>query len=119
MTNKYNYREAVLTDVKEALKGYDFTQYEDEQEAYDAIYDDMWIDDSVTGNASGSYFCNAWKAEECLTHNWDEIVDASVEYGIEPFITNGYEHGAEWWDVTIRCRYLSECLSEAIEEHFC
>ena len=28
--------------------------------------EELWTYDSVTGNASGSYFCNAWKAEEAI-----------------------------------------------------
>lgn len=74
----YNYREAMRKDVRQAIEekekwiGKPITEvYEDKEEAYDQLVDDMWVDDSVTGNASGSYFFNAWRAEEALNHNWD------------------------------------------------
>lgn len=116
---KYDYREAVLNDVLQAISdNYDLSDYDDANEAYDEIYDALFIDDSVTGNASGSYTFSTWKAEENLSHNWDEIVTTAEEYGIEPIISDGWEYGAEWWDVSIRCRYLSECLTEALERFF-
>ena len=53
---KYNYKENVKNDIighiKENYKGL----YEVNE---DGLYDNLWIDDAVTGNASGSYYCNA------------------------------------------------------------
>ena len=34
----------------------------------------------------------------------------------EPTISDGYEHGAEWWDVTIRCYYLGQAIAAALDE---
>lgn len=74
---------------------------------------DLWTADSVTGNASGSYYCNAWKAEEALCHNWDLLADALEEFGGD---TDILRQGPEACDVTIRCYLLGECLSEVLDE---
>lgn len=116
---KYNYLEAVKTDVAEyigdEINFSDWTENRDGLE--ETLNDDLWINDGVTGNASGSYFCNTWKAEECLSHNWDEIETVAAEFGIEPTISDGYEHGAEWWDVSIRCYYLGQAIAEVLDEY--
>lgn len=113
----YNYLEAVKDDIREAINdNYNLTDFADRCEAETSLYDDLWIDDSVTGNASGSYFCNTYKAEECLAHNLDLIETVANEFGCDPVISSGYEHGAEWWDVSIRCYYLSQALAEILDE---
>jgi hypothetical protein len=119
---KYNYYEAVKEDVREALKDR-FTIEEimeriseDRESFLEDLEADMWTDDSVTGNGSGSYWFNTWKAEEALCHNWEEIVNVASEFGYEAIISDGYEYGAEWWDVSIRCYYLSSALSDVLEE---
>ena len=113
MTN-YNYLESIKADVKEYINNEitlkDFT---DREELEQKLNDDLWVEDSVTGNASGSYYCNAWKAEEALAHNWDVLEEALAEFGCEG---NPIEKGAEWCDVTIRCYLLGQAIAEVLEE---
>ena len=117
---KYNYLEAVKTDVADYVKNeVDFSDWTENRDGLEeTLNDDLWINDGVTGNASGSYTFNTWKAEENLSHNWDEIETVAAEFGIEPTISvDGYEHGAEWWDVSIRCYYLGQAISEVLDEY--
>ena len=113
MTN-YNYLESIKEDVKEYIKNEitlkDFT---DREELEQKLNSDLWVEDSVTGNASGSYYCNAWKAEEALAHNWDVLEEALAEFRCEE---NPIEKGAEWCDVTIRCYLLGQAIAEALDE---
>ena len=115
---KYDYRKAVLEDVKNAFAEYPqiFAENTDRNDLESALHDALWIADSVTGNASGSYFCNTWKAEECIVHNWDLLLETAKEFGAEPTISCEWEHGAEWWDVSIRCYLLGEAISKALDE---
>lgn len=110
----YNYLESIKADVKEYINNEitlkDFT---DREELEQKLNDDLWVEDSVTGNASGSYYCNAWKAEEVLAHNWDVLEEALAEFGCEG---NPIEKGAEWCDVTIRCYLLGQAIAEVLEE---
>lgn len=114
---KYDYKEAVKNDIREVITNeYDLSEYADFGNACERIHDDLWNDDRVTGNASGSYFFNAWDAENALNHNWEEIEKAAEFFGIEPIISCSYERSPEFWDVTIRCMYIGECLYEVLEE---
>ena len=111
----YNYLEAVAADVVEYIKNeITLTDYESREELEEALNDELWTADSVTGNASGSYYCNAWKAEEALAHNWDLLAEALTEFGQDG--TNVLKQGAEAMDVTIRCYLLGQAIAEALEE---
>lgn len=118
----YNYLENVISDVLNAIRDNYTTDeiakrlFYDRDEFAETLNDDFWIDDSVTGNASGSYYCNSWKAEESLNHNWDLICEVANEFGIEPIISDGYENGPEYWDVSIRCYLLSQAIDAALDE---
>ena len=97
----YDYREAMRNDVNNAIDEKENWIGKTIREAYDQLFDEMWVDDSVTGNASGSYTFNTYKAEEYLAHNFDLLGEALEEFGCDGrYIT---EQGAEACDVTIRC----------------
>ena len=116
---QYNYLEAVIEDVKEYINDeIDLAEWKGNKDGLEEqLNDDLFVNDSVTGNASGSYYCNTWKAEEALAHNLELIEEVAEAWGIEPTISAGYEHGAEWWDVTIRCYYLGQAIAEALEDY--
>lgn len=112
---KYNYREAVENDIREYIKDNEIrvSDYESADECFDALYDDMFVDDSVTGNGSGSYTFSTWKAEENLCHNMELLGEALEEFGCE---SDYLKNGAEACDVTIRCYLLGQVLREVIED---
>lgn len=109
---KYDYRECVREDVMNYIEEHEIkVTTENRDEMQETLYGDMFISDSVTGNASGSYTFNTWRAEENLCHNMDLLKDACDEFGCEPKYDS-----AEWCDVTIRCYLLGEVLSEVLDE---
>ena len=111
----YNYLEQGTTDAKEAiLENMEYWNFDDREELEEVANDQLWADDSVTGNGSGSYFCNAWKAEEALCHNWDLLAEACEEFGQD--IGEAVKRGAEECDVTIRCYLLSQAIAAALDE---
>jgi hypothetical protein len=115
----YNYYEHVRADVLDAIRE-NYTpeeireNLEDRDDFAEKLNDDLWIDDSVTGNASGSYYCNAYRAEEAIAHNLDLLVEALAEFGSDGI--DALEKGAEWCDVTIRCYVLGAAIEEALDE---
>ena len=120
---KYNYLEAIKADVRtyidDEINLDDFSGPAEDredlrQELEEKLNDDLWIADSVTGNASGSYYCNAWKAEEALCHNWDLLAEALEEFG-EDF-GEAVKRGAEYCDVTIRCYLLGQAISAVLDD---
>lgn len=111
----YNYFENVKDDILSEIaeRGIIVTS-ENIGEVYEELYDDLFVSDSVTGNASGSYTFNNWEAENNLCHNGDLLREACREFGGD--LGEWIERGAEYCDVSIRCYLLSQCLSEALEE---
>ena len=116
MSERYNYLEAVTDDVREYIRDeIDLSQWKGDRDGLEEkLNDDLWTDDSVTGNASGSYWFSAWKAEEAISHNWDLLAEALEEFGQDG--TDVLKQGAEAMDVTIRCYLLGQAIAEALEE---
>lgn len=102
----YDYLEQVIADVRDYVEQeIDLTEWAGDRDGLEEkLNDDLWTCDNVTGNASGSYYCNAWKAEEALAHNWDLLAEALEEFGQDG--TDVLKKGAEAMDVTIRCYLL-------------
>lgn len=80
------------------------------------MYDSLFIDDSVTGNGSGSYYFNSYAAAEAIK---DIIFDSDA---VEEFKLFGYdgiptEEGAESCDVIARCICLELAAGE-LEEYY-
>lgn len=113
---KYNYMEAMIEDIREYINNeIEIAEYKGNADGLEEYLNDtLWITDSVTGNASGSYFFSTYKAEEALAHNWDLLADALSEFGCDGI--NPIEKGAEWCDVTIRCYLLGQAIAEVMEE---
>lgn len=112
---KYNYEEAVKNDVIEYIKTETNIQdYASENQLVNYLNDALWIEDSVTGNASGSYTFNTYEAEENLSHNLDLLHEALREYGVD--FEKALESGPEYCDVVIRCYLLPKAIQEAVDE---
>ena len=105
---KYDYLSAVESDVREYIENnVDFHDYSDLDEMKEDLNEKLFVEDSVTGNASGSYTFNTWKAEEYLCHNLDLLAEANDEFGGSSDILSD---GAEACDVTIRCYLLGQAI---------
>lgn len=107
---KYDYRENLKQDIKDYIKeNKEYLEGKSEEELYDLFF----LEDAITGNASGSYYCNAYKAEEALNHNWDLVQEACEMFGDGSV---DFSKGAEYFDVTVRCYLLGEVLHDVLEE---
>ena len=111
----YNYLESIKDDVINYIEdNINFTDFDNLEELEEHLNEVLWAEDSVTGNASGSYTFNEYEAEENICHNLDLLYEAITEFG-EDF-SKLYTDGAEWADVTIRCYLLGQAIAEALEE---
>lgn len=119
--NYNDYYQQVKNDAIAAIDEQFDCGYWDGDTQWDVVYDNLFVDDAVTGNGSGSYFFNAAKAREAVADAiWDDkILDALSEIGISGDRIAQYlrDNDAESLDVCIRCAMLSEVYGE-IEEHF-
>lgn len=119
--NYNDYYQQVKNDAIAAIDEQFDCGYWDSDTEWDVVYDNIFVDDGVTGNGSGSYFFNATKAREAVADAiWDEkILNALSEIGISGDEIAQYlrDGEAEALDVCIRCAMLGEVYGE-IEEHF-
>lgn len=107
---KYDYLENLKGDIKDWIEeNKKYIEGKDEQE----LYDIMFLEDAITGNASGSYTFNTWEAEENICHNMDLAMEAYEEFGYDGIPTNA---GAEAIDVTIRCWMLGRVLGDVLDD---
>lgn len=111
----YDYYENVKNDVENYInENKDYFKATDLEEFEEELNEKCWDCDSVTGNASGSYTFNTYKAEENLNGNWGLLQEAS-DYK-KGFRLNPIKKGAEWCDVTIRCYVLGQAISALLEQ---
>lgn len=116
----YNYFESMKSDVMDYINNeIDLTEWKgNRDELEQKLNDDLWVCDSVTGNASGSYTFSRYDAMNYVCSNLDDFADACDEFGIdsdtigEKFIEGNFE----WMDVTIRCYYLGQVISECLDD---
>lgn len=111
----YDYRTAVLNDVKEWIgdNEYYITGYETREDLEEYLNEVLWTDDSVTGNGSGSYTFSSYEAGVNLAGNFDLLREALEEFGGSMDVL---KDGEEACDVTIRCYLLGESISQALDE---
>lgn len=118
------YKEDVMDDLRTWAEEGNLEGVEALDDLKDRLLDASYTD-SITGNASGSYFCNAWKAAEVIDERhllWDEsFIDALEAYGVN--LGDIIKKGAEAVDVWARCialEYLTdEELIEATGGEYC
>lgn len=117
---RYNYLEAMKEDIKTYLEDNFEYKYSDmdRDELEESLRDDLWIEDSITGNGSGSYTFNREEAKEYVVDNMELCVEALEGFCVEAseiakrFLSEDWEY----FDVTIRCFNLSYAISEVLDE---
>lgn len=112
--NYQNFLDEVRDDLKQMIIDNYPTRKALEEADRDTIYDDAFINDSVTGNGSGSYYFNTWKSRDNVMNN-EEVVEEMVdEFGVDM-----KEHWNDWefLDVSCRCYLLGQVdIEEVIQE---
>lgn len=115
----YDYLSEMKNDVLAAIRDqYSLADYESRDEFEQVLNDELWIDDGVTGNASGSYTFNSSRAQDYVTDNEELLKEALTEFCVDAeTIADHFLNGDwEYFDVTIRCYLLGQAISEALDE---
>lgn len=106
-----NFIDEVRNDLKEFIQDR-WTKKEIKELDMDEVYDEAFTADSVTGNGSGSYFFNAWKAKESIFNMDEDLLRETIsEFGIDMG-----EHWGDWeyLDVSVRCYALGQIDIEGL-----
>lgn len=118
----YNYLENMKEDIKEYILNDSELSIDDliynRSELEEKLNEDLWAYDGVTGNASGSYTFNSYKAEEYVLDNMDLLETMCNEFCVdEKTIGRKFLDGSwEWMDVSIRCYLLGQAISEVLDD---
>lgn len=122
---KYDYKRAITDDIKDWIVNEtdiieEGIKEDRDEDLYNWIYEEVFDEDSVTGNGPYYYgtedFCS-----ECLSGNFDILYEAAHEFAIDDEVNILIKHYedkdlARYFDCTIRCYLLMECVYAAIEE---
>lgn len=119
----YSYQQAMAADINNYLLD-DYTEEElrellAERDSFEEeLRDRLWTADSVTGNASGSYTFNRWKASQYVVDNIELLDEAASEFGMDATSVGEAVLREDWeyLDVTIRCYLLGQMLAEVLDE---
>lgn len=118
----YNYYEAIEDDIMEYIRDH-YTAEEirellaDRSDWEQQLNDDLWIVDSVTGNACGSYTVNTWKAREYVIDNMELLKEACREFCcMDTLGEKIVDEEWEYCDVIIRCYLLGWGISKVIDD---
>ena len=116
----YNYLESMKSDVRDYIAdNVDFNEYREDRDGLEqSLHDDLWIVDSVTGNASGSYTFNRNEAKDYVLDNMDICIESITEFctPAEIIAQRFLEQDWEYFDVTIRCYLLGQVINEVLDE---
>lgn len=115
----YNYYDAVKADVLDYIREeINLADYDCLEDLAEKLEETLWITDSVTGNASGSYTFNSYVAKGYVFDNIDLVEEMTSDFCID--LSNIGRHflqeNWEWLDVLIRCYVLRSCIDDALEE---
>ena len=121
---KYDYRRTIIDDLKDWIVNDTDIMEEginpEDTELADWIYDEAFTEDSVTGNGA-YYYASEEKCSEYLSGNFDLLYEAAREFCIDDdtmLLIRHYENKdlARYFDCTIRCYLLGECIETALKE---
>lgn len=107
-------------------EGNSFTSLENLEET-------LWVEDSVTGNASGSYTFSSYKAKGFVLSDSISVLEALDGFGYEEenealmdylnsseeereYLDEANYFNWEWYDVTTRCYFLNQAIWELFGE---
>lgn len=125
----YDYEEAVRSDIKDyILENYDrndLADFDDEDDFKDCLIDILVDEDSITGNETGSYYCNRYKAQEALNGNMDLLRDACEELDLsneevgERFLDGDFEYFdcIVRYYIVIYTSVIGDAVDELLEEN--
>lgn len=115
----YNYMDVMTNNIIAYIRDeVDTSQYTGREELEEFLNDELWTCDDVTGNASGSYTFNAYRARSYVLDNLDLLSEMCLEFGVSN-AEIGYNllNGEwEWMDVSIRCYLLGQAISAALDQ---
>lgn len=114
----YNYFDAMYDDVMNAINDNDaIYKGLDRDTLENTLNDDLFDDDGVTGNGSGSYTFDSDLAEDYVTEDGKQYINDLIdEFGIPSYELSEHLFDYEYWDVSIRCYLLPQVINAVLDD---
>lgn len=122
---RYDYRTWMSEDIREFLIENHVHVYPSNRgDVYERLNDHLWVEDSVTGNGSGSYYFSREESKKAVlaVNSEDEpniclALEMADEFDcMSKLIKALREQDWEWIDVSIRCYLLGDVLADVLDE---
>ena len=115
----YDYRTEMKQDILDYInRNITLDDWEFRTDLEDDLYNELWADDSITGNG-GNYYSLEFICSNCLAYNLELIMEACEEFCIDmKTLLQHYHDGdlARYLDCAIRCYLLGEVLHTVLNE---
>lgn len=112
----YNYKEEMVDELESMINDSELNfDGKTRGEMYEEMQD-LAFDRDVTGNRTGSYFCNELKSERALLGNFDLVQDALDDFGMESISSPELVSG-EHLDVLVREHLLPQVIDDVLDKH--
>lgn len=118
MYNYYNYFDAMYDDVMNAINdNEDIYKGLDRDTLENTLNDNLFDDDDVTGNGSGSYTFNSDLAEQYVIEDGQQYIsDVIDDFCIPSSKISKHLFDYEYWDVSIRCYLLPQVINAVLDD---
>lgn len=123
---KYDYRRHMIDDIKDYIHDHserynNLISSMNEEQIREFWYDELWAVNDVTGNENDLYYDSEERCSHYLSENFYLLYEAMEEFCLNDNSKVIIEHFekrdiAQYFDCTIRCYLLGECLNVALEE---
>lgn len=112
----YNYKEEMIDELEDMIKDSDVEfDGKNRGEMYEELQD-LAFDRDLTGNRTGSYFCNELKSEYALLGNYDLVQESLDDFG--PQVIDSPELiSGEHLDVLVREHLLPSVIDDVLDKH--
>ena len=113
---EYNYKNCMKEDIREWIRceGFEFT--DDVDSDCEALSNEVWAEDCVTGNGPQGYD----DEDKCLEYVKDNLrlaLQVVAEFNIDLNKLVEERNPAQRMDCFIRCYLLDECVREVLDEN--
>ena len=119
MNQQYEYKTEMTTDILDYINSnITLKDWEFRSDLEDYLYNELWAENSITGNG-GNYYNTETCCESYLAYNFNLMIEACEEFGIDmKILLQHYHNGdlARHLDCAIRCYLLGEVLYDVLNE---
>lgn len=119
---QYNYILNIKKDIKEWMidNYFDISEYSNNEDAHEFLHDELWDEDSITGNG-GKWYASIEECEVYLCGNWALIFEAINDFCVDmnDALKRYGKNLPQFLDCLVRLNLLDEAIGDVLEVYKC